>query len=92
MNFCPYCGTRLKIKNIEPNFCSHCGKDLRKMNKNATKQVQCAICHKYVEKENNKIICPFCGSQFHLSCAHRWFLRFNACPLCQNRYLFPRVK
>ena len=53
---------------------------------------QCIVCHKITEPENNKIItCPFCDSLSHLECISNWLLTYNACPRCQNKFLYPNL-
>ena len=90
MNYCPYCGFNLK-KYKEPNYCSHCGKKLKRFSSYGLKRVKCGICHKYVESYDNRISCSYCESIFHKSCVYRWILQYNACPLCQNIYLIPKL-
>ena len=91
MNYCPYCGTHLKsLINLKPNYCPHCGEKLQERIKHGLNKIKCAICHEYVEIHAKKIVCSYCGSTFHESCVHKWILKFNACPLCQNIYIIPK--
>ena len=53
---------------------------------------KCIVCHKETEPENNEIIkCPFCESLSHPDCITAWLLTYNACPMCQNKFLFPNL-
>ncbi|TFG15945.1 MAG: hypothetical protein EU531_07875 [Promethearchaeota archaeon] len=88
MNYCPYCGFNLQ-KYKTPNFCSHCGRKLRKKPNYSPNRMQCGICHKYVELDDDCISCSFCGGKFHKYCVSRWILQYNACPICQNIYVIP---
>jgi hypothetical protein len=91
MNYCPYCGFNLR-KYRNPNYCSHCGRKLRKTSKHYSKQVQCGICHKYIELNDNSISCPYCGGKFHKHCVSLWISQYNACPICQNVYVIPNKR
>ncbi|MFX1572634.1 MAG: RING finger domain-containing protein [Promethearchaeota archaeon] len=91
LNYCPYCGIKLsKINSSKANFCCHCGNKLRHEYKKTYQKVQCTICHKYISHEYQNIIkCSYCGSQYHESCVSSWLLKYNACPMCQNVFIFP---
>ena len=86
-NFCPNCGKKLPKLNIDKlNFCSFCG---RKLNKSKTRK-SCTICHERVITGPTKAIkCSFCGSMYHSTCVSSWLLKYNACPMCQNVFIFP---
>ncbi|TFF88621.1 MAG: hypothetical protein EU548_08615 [Promethearchaeota archaeon] len=91
MNFCPYCGVSFsKYKSIRLNYCPKCGEKLTALS-SIQDQVQCGICHQYIVFERNRISCSYCGNHFHYSCVGRWLMEHNACPICQNVYVFPRV-
>ncbi|MFX1554074.1 MAG: RING finger domain-containing protein, partial [Promethearchaeota archaeon] len=54
------------------------------------KKVQCIICHKMVDPNRHEIIsCSYCGSMYHSTCVSSWLLKYNACPMCQNVFVFP---
>ena len=91
MNYCRYCGFNLK-KYKHPNYCSRCGKKLTQISNNSFNRIRCGICHKYVELHEDSILCSYCGSKFHKSCVTRWILQYNACPICQNKYLIPNLR
>ncbi|MFX1327688.1 MAG: RING finger domain-containing protein [Promethearchaeota archaeon] len=90
-NFCPYCGKRLPHHNKNSrNFCCYCGVKLKKENTELIRKVQCTICHKIVDSNRHQVInCSFCGSMYHTSCVSTWLAKYNACPMCQNVFLFP---
>ncbi|MFX0021966.1 MAG: hypothetical protein ACFE9S_06540 [Candidatus Hermodarchaeota archaeon] len=90
-NFCPYCGRKLpKSKDYKAVYCCYCGKKLQVKRDNLMKNVQCIICHRIVDPNRHKNIkCPYCGSMYHLTCVSSWLLKYNACPMCQNVFLFP---
>ncbi|MFX0142229.1 MAG: RING finger domain-containing protein [Candidatus Hodarchaeota archaeon] len=90
-NFCPYCGKKLpQFIRYETNFCGFCGRRLKKNKENLIKKVQCIICHKPVDpNRHNTIKCSYCGSMYHSICVSSWLLKYNACPMCQNVFLFP---
>ena len=53
-------------------------------------EVQCTVCHKYINFVKDKIItCPFCASTFHYLCVAFWLSEHNSCPMCQNNFLEP---
>ncbi|MHA1150090.1 MAG: hypothetical protein ACTSR8_17795 [Promethearchaeota archaeon] len=53
-------------------------------------EVQCSVCHKYIDFANEKIIkCPFCENVFHYLCVAFWLSKYNACPVCNNQFLDP---
>ena len=93
-NYCPYCGIKLsKTYSSEAKFCCYCGNILRYENKKAYSKVQCTICHKYISHEDlDTIKCSYCGSEYHSSCVSSWLLKYNACPMCQNVFIFPDRK
>ena len=92
MNYCPYCGFKIKNYKSKLNYCPHCGKSLRKAFRRFSTGLTCLICHKYIENKNIKIKCPYCGSSFHNTCAYRWFVNYNSCPYCLNQFIFPKQK
>ena len=94
INYCPNCGKRLHNSHgSEAKFCRYCGHKLRIENKSRYNKVQCTICHKYISHEDlNTIKCSYCGSQYHESCVFSWLLKYNACPMCQNVFIFPNKK
>ena len=52
--------------------------------------VQCTVCHKYINFVKDKIItCPFCASTYHYLCVAFWLSEHNSCPMCQNNFLEP---
>ena len=52
--------------------------------------VQCTVCHKYINFAKDKIItCPFCASTYHYLCVAFWLSEHNSCPMCQNHFLEP---
>ncbi|MFX1573142.1 MAG: hypothetical protein ACFFB0_10370 [Promethearchaeota archaeon] len=52
--------------------------------------VQCTVCHKYINFVKDKIItCPFCASTYHYLCVAFWLSEHNSCPMCQNSFLEP---
>ncbi len=93
-NYCPHCGKKLpKTNGSKANFCCYCGRKLRNENKKTYTRIQCTICHKYISNEYiNTIKCSYCGSQYHSSCVTSWLLKYNACPMCQNVFIFPDKK
>ncbi len=93
IRYCPNCGVNLKNKiNPKLNFCPYCGENLKFHKKSISNNIQCVICHEYVETNAKKIICSFCGSIFHESCATNWISKYNSCPMCQNQFVYPRLK
>ncbi len=93
MNYCYNCGVKLK-EYIEgkTNFCVKCGIKLADNSKNSAKKVQCTICHEYLDLEKERTIkCSFCESIFHYSCVANWLSKHNACPMCQNQFLIPKL-
>ena len=91
INFCPYCGKKIpKSYNYKTFYCCFCGKKFRYNEEDVAKKVQCIICHRIVDPNRHKNIrCPYCGSMYHLTCVSSWLLRYNACPMCQNAFLYP---
>ena len=91
LNFCPYCGKRLPKSNKEKmNFCCYCGKKLKQYKEKFTKRVQCTICHEITDPSKHLTIkCSYCGSIYHSTCVSTWLQKYNACPMCQNIFLFP---
>ena len=89
-NFCPLCGNKLPRLHVnKANFCCYCGNKLER--KRLIKA--CIVCHKQIINEKSIIIkCSFCGSISHSSCVSSWLLKYNACPMCQNVFLFPEIK
>ncbi len=75
VNFCCYCGHKLKIKdrtsqkNIQCTICHEF------MGYRSTRIIKCS----------------FCGSKYHDSCVYDWLARHNACPMCQNVFLNPNL-
>ncbi len=58
----------------------------------STSNVQCTVCHKYINiARENIIVCPFCGSVFHYLCVAYWISKYNACPMCSNQFLDPNL-
>ena len=90
-NFCPYCGNRLPNFNMhKTNYCSFCGRKLKSEKEKSIKKVQCTICHKIIDPNRQRTICcSFCGSKYHTTCVTSWLLKYNACPMCQNVFVFP---
>ncbi len=91
INFCPYCGKRIRfyIKD-KLNYCCFCGKKLKVEKHKIISQVQCTICHIKIDPDKDKTIkCSFCGSTYHYRCVYSWLQNYNACPMCQNVFLFP---
>ncbi|MEE9379717.1 MAG: RING finger domain-containing protein [Candidatus Lokiarchaeia archaeon] len=90
-NFCPFCGKRLlKFDKNKTNFCCYCGKKLKIEKEKLKQKVQCTICHIMIDPNKYKIIkCTFCGSMYHSTCVSSWLQKYNACPMCQNVFLFP---
>ncbi|MFX1502694.1 MAG: hypothetical protein ACFFDH_17165 [Promethearchaeota archaeon] len=90
-NFCPYCGRKLpKSENYKSFYCCFCGKKFQFKQENSMKKVQCIICHRIVDPLRHKNIrCSYCGSMYHSRCVSPWLLKYNACPMCQNVFLFP---
>lgn len=91
-NFCPFCGKRLpKVYKREPNFCFFCGKKLKQNELKLIRKVQCTICYEIVDPNMHMtIICSFCGSNYHSTCVASWLHKYNACPMCQNIFLYPK--
>jgi hypothetical protein len=91
LNFCPYCGRRLPESNKnKTNYCCFCGKKFQYKKDDLVKKVQCIVCHKFVDQNMHKTIsCSYCGSMYHSTCVSSWLLKYNACPLCQNVFIFP---
>ncbi|MFX1451684.1 MAG: hypothetical protein ACFFCM_12615 [Promethearchaeota archaeon] len=91
-NFCPYCGKKLPKSNIgKPNYCCYCGKKLSNKKDKSITKAHCTICHRIVDLHKHRIIrCSFCESLYHESCVTSWLEKYNACPMCQNVYLFPQ--
>ncbi|MFX0004080.1 MAG: DUF1272 domain-containing protein [Candidatus Hodarchaeota archaeon] len=90
-NFCPYCGRKLpKSTNYKIYYCCFCGKKFQLKHENLIMRAQCTICHKIVDpSKHNTIICSYCGSIYHSTCVTSWLVKYNACPMCQNVFLFP---
>ena len=90
-NYCPNCGRKLpKSNNNKLNYCQFCGKKLKTSKEILNRKVQCTICHKMVDPYRHKTIgCSYCGSLYHSTCVSPWLLKYNACPMCQNVFLFP---
>lgn len=90
-NFCPKCGKKISKINVDKtNFCCFCGKKLKDKKTKLIRNVQCTICHKIVDLNRHKTIkCSYCGSIFHTTCVSSWLLKYNACPMCQNVFIFP---
>ncbi|NVM34245.1 MAG: hypothetical protein HWN81_01535 [Candidatus Lokiarchaeota archaeon] len=90
-NFCPFCGNRLhKFDKNKTNFCCYCGKRLKIEKEKLKQKVQCTICYNIVDPNRHRTInCSFCGSKYHTTCVASWLLKYNACPMCQNVFLFP---
>ncbi|MFX1390293.1 MAG: RING finger domain-containing protein [Promethearchaeota archaeon] len=90
-NFCPFCGKKIsRFSRSKSNYCSYCGKRLVIKIERSNIKVQCTICHKNVNPDVNRAItCSFCGSLYHESCVSSWLKKYNACPMCQNVYLYP---
>ena len=91
-NYCPWCGKRLipKPNKNMINYCCFCGKKLRNNTEKLMREVKCTICHKNVFPRRHKSIkCSYCGSIYHATCVSSWLLKYNACPMCQNVFLFP---
>ena len=90
-NFCPYCGKRIpKFDKNKTNYCCFCGLKLIKRSNNTIKKVQCTVCHNFIDSNMNKTIkCTFCGSMYHSTCVSSWLQKYNACPMCQNVFIFP---
>ncbi|KKM71597.1 hypothetical protein LCGC14_1429030 [marine sediment metagenome] len=56
------------------------------------KKKQCIICYEMVhEKSINVVKCIFCESLSHIKCVAEWLVKYNACPLCQNSFIIPKV-
>ncbi len=54
------------------------------------KKAQCIICHKIVDPNRHKSIrCSYCGGLYHYKCVSSWLQKYNACPMCQNVFLYP---
>ncbi len=50
------------------------------------------ICYNMVHEESiNAIKCVFCESLYHIKCVSEWLIKFNACPMCQNVFVVPRL-
>ncbi|MFX1550261.1 MAG: RING finger domain-containing protein [Promethearchaeota archaeon] len=90
-NYCPYCGRKLpKSTNYKSYYCCFCGKKFQINSENLFKKVQCTICHNIIDPNRYLTIkCPYCGSMYHSTCVSSWLLKYNACPMCQNVFLFP---
>ncbi len=55
-------------------------------------QRQCIVCHKIVDEQvDNSVRCVFCDSLSHVECVEAWLVMYNACPMCQNPYVKPRI-
>ena len=53
---------------------------------------QCIVCYKIAdERSDNVIRCFYCGSLSHSECVSEWLVKYNACPLCQNRFVVPKI-
>ncbi|MCK4371305.1 MAG: hypothetical protein KAW03_09570 [Candidatus Lokiarchaeota archaeon] len=53
---------------------------------------QCIVCHKIVDPERDEFIeCVFCQSISHAKCVTLWLAQYNACPMCLNGYVIPKV-
>ncbi|MFX1366296.1 MAG: RING finger domain-containing protein [Promethearchaeota archaeon] len=91
LNFCPYCGRKLSEFNKDKiKYCCFCGKKLKNEKEKSITQVQCTICHIKIDPDKYKTIkCSFCGSTYHFRCVSSWLQNYNACPMCQNVFLFP---
>ncbi len=75
VNFCCYCGHKLKAKDTpsqENIRCTICHEFIW-------------------PRSTRIIKCSFCGSSYHNSCVHDWLARYNACPMCQNVFLNPNL-
>jgi endogenous inhibitor of DNA gyrase (YacG/DUF329 family) len=90
INYCPACGSKIGNLNNKPNYCPFCGNNLKLREKDLLKVIDCAVCHQKVDKNQESITCSFCGTIFHYNCVSNWLLQHNACPLCQNRFIFPQ--
>ncbi|UCC20097.1 MAG: hypothetical protein JSV62_02110 [Promethearchaeota archaeon] len=90
-NFCPYCGRKLpKSNKYKINYCCFCGKKVKNSQSNLIREIQCVICHKNIGPNLQKTItCSYCGSRYHSTCVSSWLFKYNACPLCQNVFIFP---
>ena len=93
LNYCPYCGKKIRGLNISQlNYCCFCGTKLKKNKVLPKPKVQCTICHEYISpKRNNTIKCSYCGSQYHNLCITSWLLKYNSCPMCLNVFLMPKT-
>ncbi|MEJ2252434.1 MAG: RING finger domain-containing protein [Candidatus Lokiarchaeota archaeon] len=90
VRFCTKCGVEFSVfVNYVPNFCPKCGHKVnsKKLQKYETK---CLICHQPILNRQNSIECSYCSGKFHSSCVSPWLNHFNACPLCQNIYTYPK--
>ncbi|MFW9878268.1 MAG: RING finger domain-containing protein [Candidatus Thorarchaeota archaeon] len=88
-NFCPYCGRKLPQSN-KVNYCCFCGENLKKSRLNLVRKIHCTICHEIINPNlYEAIVCPYCGSIYHSTCVSSWLFKYNACPLCQNVFIFP---
>ncbi|MFX1419931.1 MAG: hypothetical protein ACFE9N_13515 [Promethearchaeota archaeon] len=90
-NFCPYCGKKIPKSNKDKvNFCCFCGKKLKNFHVNLMHKIHCTICHNIINPNIHEIItCSYCGSMYHSTCVSSWLFKYNACPLCQNVFIFP---
>ncbi|TFF88617.1 MAG: hypothetical protein EU550_00985 [Promethearchaeota archaeon] len=91
INYCSKCGVKFSdFVNYVPNFCPNCGFQVVTKHTISNSNLKCLICHKHILKHQKVIICSYCSSVFHYSCSAVWFNRHNACPLCQNVFLYPK--
>jgi len=93
LNYCPNCGLKLlKSVNFKTNFCCYCGHKLKIKDNPSQENIQCTICHEFIRHRSPQIVkCSFCGSKYHYSCVYDWLVSHNACPMCQNVFLNPKI-
>jgi hypothetical protein len=91
IKFCSKCGIKFSnFVDFIPNFCPNCGIEVFRIENNSPGVNKCLICHKPILSHQRTIECSYCSGSFHYSCSAAWFNRHNACPFCQNVFLYPR--
>ena len=90
IKYCFNCG--VKLPKILTNHCTNCGVKLIEEKEINLKPVDmCTVCHKPIYNKNQSIICPYCDCKYHYSCVASWISKYNACPMCFNVYVSPKL-